>query len=92
MGVRRLGAGQISKKTKDRNMRRHNKRRPVDKARRQQAIKMGQQLKRSGVVVGRKHIPITQIPNLTNYRDIMKGMGQGTRLVDLRKEQRRKGS
>jgi len=87
MGNKRIGEGQMSKKA-----RQHNKRKPINKMRRQQAIQQGKALARAGVKVGRKKIDAARIPNLDNYASLVRGMGYQVRLEDLRKAQKRRHS
>ncbi len=54
------------------------------KARRAMAEKLGRDMKRAGVKVGRSIFPSGKFKNFDTYQSIMRGMGYGIRRSDLR--------
>ncbi len=81
MGNRRQGEGKMSKKARARQQHKRN-RSPAVKHRREVARRIGEALYKAGGRAGRTPIPVERIPNMDNYRHIMRGMGRRLQRVD----------
>lgn len=96
MGNRRIGEGQMSRKARQRLHHRgavpkrkrgtmvpFRRRGTTDAAASQRAMlrKLGADMVRSGAKFGRRARPLSQTPNLANYKEMIRGAGRRVNIV-----------